>query len=133
MDFYTATTERRSIRHYRPDPIPEETLVRILDAGRLAPSGRNRQPWRFVVYEFLLVFVVLIGVGLLGFFSAKAIFLGHDVIGVLSQVSKADGVAQPFCQGCPLGPFQLRKLGAHAGGTFGRQEDLFFIRHSARP
>ena len=40
---------RQSIRHYRADPIEEEKLSLILEAGRLAPSARNRQDWKFVV------------------------------------------------------------------------------------
>jgi nitroreductase len=40
---------RRSIRRYRSDPIPQEDLDRILEAGRQAPSAGNRQPWRFVL------------------------------------------------------------------------------------
>ena len=49
MDVFDAIGRRRSVRNYLPDPVAEETLVRILNAGRLAPSGHNRQPWRFVV------------------------------------------------------------------------------------
>jgi len=52
----------------------------------------NDQPWRFIVYEFLLFFVILIGVGLLGFFSAKAIFLGQDVIGLIVPAEKLDNL-----------------------------------------
>ncbi|MDC7241751.1 MAG: nitroreductase family protein, partial [Spirochaetales bacterium] len=33
------------------EPIPEESLNNILDAGRIAPSAKNRQPWRFIVLE----------------------------------------------------------------------------------
>ena len=40
---------RRSIRRYRPDPIPEEDLHLILEAARRAPTGGNRQLWRMVV------------------------------------------------------------------------------------
>lgn len=40
---------RRSIRSYLQKPVEEEKLLRVLDAGRLAPSARNRQDWRFVV------------------------------------------------------------------------------------
>ncbi len=40
---------RRSIRKYRPDPVEEEKLARVLEAARLAPSARNRQPWHYVV------------------------------------------------------------------------------------
>lgn len=48
----------------------------------------NDQPWRFIVYEFLLLLVVLTGVGLLGYFSAKAIFLGQGVIGLIVPAEK---------------------------------------------
>lgn len=40
---------RRSIRRYRPDPVPEEMLMQVLEAGRWAPSASNRQPWAFIV------------------------------------------------------------------------------------
>lgn len=43
--------ERRSIRDYTPDPISDEDLNMILEAARLAPSGENAQPWRFVVVK----------------------------------------------------------------------------------
>lgn len=49
MDFYQVIKTRRSIRSYRPDPIPEEKLKRVLEAARLAPSGNNRQPWKFIL------------------------------------------------------------------------------------
>lgn len=39
----------RSIRNFKPESIPNEDLKKILEAGRLAPSGGNRQPWRFIV------------------------------------------------------------------------------------
>ena len=40
---------RRSVRRFRPAPIAEDRLRRVLEAARLAPSAHNRQPWRFVV------------------------------------------------------------------------------------
>jgi nitroreductase len=40
---------RRSIRLYRPDPVPDEMIEQLLEAGRWAPSASNRQPWAFVV------------------------------------------------------------------------------------
>src|SRR5687767_9549641 len=39
----------RAIRRYRPDPVPDEVLARCIEAATWAPSGSNRQPWRFVV------------------------------------------------------------------------------------
>lgn len=49
MDTYLAAASRRDERRYADRPIPEEVAERILDAGRLAGSARNRQPWRLVV------------------------------------------------------------------------------------
>lgn len=43
-------SRRRSIRRYKQTEIPPELVNEILEAGRLAPSGKNRQPWRFLVY-----------------------------------------------------------------------------------
>ncbi len=41
--------ERRSVRNFKPDPVPETLIRRVLEAGRFAPSGGNCQPWQFVV------------------------------------------------------------------------------------
>jgi len=49
MDLFETVEKRRSIRKFRPNPIPDKDLKKILEAGRLAPSGGNRQPWSFVV------------------------------------------------------------------------------------
>ena len=49
MDVMEAIQKRRSIRKYRPDNIPEDVLERLLNALRLAPSGGNAQPWKFIV------------------------------------------------------------------------------------
>jgi nitroreductase len=49
MDALEAIQKRRSIRHYKPDDIPEDVLERLLNAMRLAPSGKNCQPWKFIV------------------------------------------------------------------------------------
>jgi nitroreductase len=46
-----AIAARRSIRKFKPLPVEEEKLERILQAAVQAPSGKNRQPWRFVVVK----------------------------------------------------------------------------------
>jgi nitroreductase len=51
MDLFEAVEKRRSIRKFKIDPVPVEDLKKILDAGRLAPSGGNLQPWSFVVVK----------------------------------------------------------------------------------
>lgn len=43
--------DRRSIREFTTDPVSEEDLLKILEAGRQAPSGENAQPWRFIVVK----------------------------------------------------------------------------------
>lgn len=40
---------RRSVRKYKPEPVPEDKLQMILEAAQWGPSGENAQPWRFVV------------------------------------------------------------------------------------
>ncbi|MFQ6069723.1 MAG: nitroreductase family protein [Candidatus Aminicenantales bacterium] len=40
---------RRSVRRYKSEPVPDETLRRVLEAARLAPSGKNLQPWKFII------------------------------------------------------------------------------------
>lgn len=49
MDVLEAIRTRRSIRKYTGDPVPEEMLNQILEAGRWAPSASNSQPWNFIV------------------------------------------------------------------------------------
>ncbi len=41
--------ERRSVRNFKTDPVPEPIIKRVLEAGRFAPSGGNCQPWKFIV------------------------------------------------------------------------------------
>ncbi len=49
MSLLDVIFKRRSIRRYRSEPIPDNVLKKILEAGRLAPSADNVQPWHFVV------------------------------------------------------------------------------------
>jgi nitroreductase len=49
LDTFRAIASKRDERAYAGTPIPDEVVTRILDAGRLAGSARNRQPWRFVL------------------------------------------------------------------------------------
>jgi nitroreductase len=49
MDVLTAIAARRSIRAFKPTSVSDEALQAILTAATQAPSGKNRQPWRFVV------------------------------------------------------------------------------------
>jgi nitroreductase len=48
MDTFQAIQTRKSIRAYQDKPVPRDTLERVLEAGRLAPSARNTEPWHFI-------------------------------------------------------------------------------------
>jgi nitroreductase len=51
MDVWLAVASRREVRDYSERAIPEQAALRILEAGRISGSSKNRQPWRFVVVE----------------------------------------------------------------------------------
>lgn len=51
MEFYDVVRQRRSIRSYRPDPVPEESLKRIAEAVLCAPTACNRQPFRLILIK----------------------------------------------------------------------------------
>ncbi len=51
MEVIQAIKSRRSVRAFRSDPVPEDLLQEILDAGRWAPSAGNLQPWEFYVVK----------------------------------------------------------------------------------
>ena len=50
-EFLELVKKRRSIRRFKPDPIPDEYVEKILEAGRWAMSGANGQPWEFIVVK----------------------------------------------------------------------------------
>jgi nitroreductase len=49
MEVREAIEKRSSIRAYQDKPVPEEKLLKVLEAARLAPSGKNSQNWKFIV------------------------------------------------------------------------------------
>ncbi len=49
MDVFEAIKNRRSIRQYKPDPVDDKTVHKVLEAAHWAPSWGNQQCWRFVV------------------------------------------------------------------------------------
>lgn len=48
MDMRDVLENRRSIRKFKEDKLPSETIHELVEAARLAPSGTNLQPWRFI-------------------------------------------------------------------------------------
>src|SRR5262245_50577661 len=53
MEFRDVVETTGACRFYRPDPVPDPLLLRVLDSARWAPTGGNRQPVRFVVVRDL--------------------------------------------------------------------------------
>ena len=49
MDVFTAIKGRRSVRRYKMDPVPLDVLGKLVEAATWAPTGANRQPWKYVV------------------------------------------------------------------------------------
>lgn len=51
MNIMNEIQERRSIRKYKSQEVKDEDLLQIIEAARLAPSGNNTQPWRFIIIK----------------------------------------------------------------------------------
>ena len=51
MELSEAIRERRSVRRYRKDPVPDALILECVEAARLAPSWSNTQVWRFIVVK----------------------------------------------------------------------------------
>ena len=49
MELYEVVKTRRSVRKFKGDVIPRDTILRILEAANLAPTASNRQPWMFLI------------------------------------------------------------------------------------
>ena len=49
MDVYECLRDRRTVRGFKPTPVPETVVEKILKAARWAPSSRNQQPWHLIV------------------------------------------------------------------------------------
>lgn len=49
MEFFEVIENRRSIRRYKPEPVAREDVLKVIEAGRLAPSWKNGQCWHYLV------------------------------------------------------------------------------------
>ena len=49
MGLFEATHTARALRRFKPDPVPDQVLARLIDAGVRAPTGSKLQNWRFVI------------------------------------------------------------------------------------
>ena len=51
MDVLQVIKQKRAVRQFRPEPLPQEAVLAILNAGRRAQSSKNGQPWRFIAIQ----------------------------------------------------------------------------------
>jgi nitroreductase len=61
MDLFDAIRGRTSIRRFKGQPVPDGDIEKILDAGRLAPSANNTQPWSFLVIRDKAILKLMAG------------------------------------------------------------------------
>lgn len=73
---------RVSIRAYRDEEVPEEVILKVLEAGRRAPSGENAQPWKFIVIRDRVMRLKLSEIARRG--SGRR-FTGEFVTGVMDK------------------------------------------------
>jgi nitroreductase len=88
VDAWLAIASKRDVRAYADTPIPAEIETRILDAGRLSGSARNKQQWEFVVVETKQVEL------------AEAVYAPENVLGaqlVVAIVGAAGGMDVGRC------------------------------------
>lgn len=78
---------RVSIRSYKGDVIPDERLNKILEAGLYAPSGKNRQPWRFVVIKDKSIIKDILKL------TVRSRFIRNSPVLVLLYIERSDDYA----------------------------------------
>ena len=72
MEVFECIRSRRTVRDFKPDPVPETVVRKILQAARWAPSSSNSQPWHFIVIQDRLMLAKLGDVATQGPFIAGA-------------------------------------------------------------
>jgi nitroreductase len=51
LNIWDVFQQRRSVRKYKSDPVPQEHILKIIDAARMAPTSGNQQPWKFLIVQ----------------------------------------------------------------------------------
>lgn len=89
MDAYDALIERRSVRKYKSDRVPEDILEKIALAGTYAPSGMNRQPGKIIIVrdEILRDRLERLNAKAMGNEDARPFYGAKDLIVVLADKS----------------------------------------------
>lgn len=113
MDVLQAIRERRSVRKFERRPVSPEALRQLVEMGCWAPSGGNRQTWRFVIVtdERRLSALRMVSPGLIGEPPA-AIVVCEDLAGS-SELSGGRGASMSTTADAPLAAYAIT-LAAHA-------------------
>ena len=72
MEVYDCIRSRRTVRNFKPDPVPSRIVNRMLRAGRWAPSSSNVQPWHFIVIKEPATLKAMGGIASQGTFLGQA-------------------------------------------------------------
>ncbi len=132
MDVYQTIRTRLAVRNFKPDPVPDGVIDKILRAGRWAPSSRNSQPWHIIVVRDRQTLVELASLTSSGSFMAdapmaiavatdgarRAEFDAGRLIENMLLVARSEGVGT-----CMVGAFD----GAKAKALLGIPDSMEFI------
>src|SRR5262249_27570309 len=91
MDTFECIRTRRTTRTFLPKDLPEHTMDRILEAGRLTPSARNRQPWHLIAIRDKTLLQRLAPLCPTGQFIAQASFAVAIVTDPANRWHEIDG------------------------------------------
>jgi nitroreductase len=83
MDVYDCIRSRRTVREFKPDPVPGEIVHKILQAGRWSPSSSNTQPWHFVVIQDRATIAAI------GRIATQGSFIGHAPLAIAVAMENA--------------------------------------------
>jgi nitroreductase len=108
MELLAALRTTGAIREFRPDPVPDEVLHRVLDNARFAPSGGNRQGWRVIVLQDPEKRRTLRDLYLRGWYP----YLAHRAAGLTPYSPRNDRVAEAAAEEAT----DEIRAGAEAGG-----------------
>jgi nitroreductase len=102
MNLDTLIRSRMSVRGYRPDPVSEESLQRVLDVAHMAPSACNRQPWTIIVVREATQRQALAAAYPREWFAAAPVLLALCVEPGAAWVRPQDGWNSAFVDGAIL-------------------------------
>lgn len=88
--------QRRSIRNYLKTPISDNDLYMILEAGRWAPSGTNRQPWEFIVIKNREILSQIFKKTRNFSLPLRSAQLGVGIVGKISKYPRVDITSEPI-------------------------------------